>query len=152
MTNKEELNDFFVSCFNQILRVEESELESIANSKMTMKEIHFIEAVFKTKEKGENYSTTIANRLNVTLGTLTTNFMRLERKGCLTKRRCNHDKRVFYIEPTPLAEFINKKHQEFHNKMIDDVLEAIPVKQADCLVGALKALNKFFSTYKLKNR
>lgn len=151
MTNKKELNKFFLSCFNGILRAEETALDLITNAKLTMKEIHFIEAVFNAKERGENISSTIANMLGVTMGTLTASFARLERKGYLTKERCKNDKRVYYIIPTRLAELINKEHAAFHEKMVDSIIEAVPEKQLDGVVLSLKALTIFFEEYRKKH-
>ena len=146
MTNKEKLNHFFVSCFYSILAAEEKVLESITNGKLTLKEIHVIEAVFRTKATGGNTFTNIANTLRVTLGTLTTAFLKLEQKGYLTKEQDKNDKRVYYIEPTRLAELINDEHAVFHERMIEGVLTLIPEKEVEHLVGALQLLDEFFRT------
>ena len=144
MTNKEELNNFFVSCFYTILRAEEVALESITGGTLTTKEIHFIDAVFKAKAAGENCFSTIANFLGITLGTLTTTFLRLQEKGYLTKEQDAQDKRIYYIVPTQLAEFIHKEHTAFHEKMIDSIMHTLTEKEADNLIIALKKLDEFF--------
>ena len=148
MTNREELNSFFVSCFNSILRAEEKALESISNGKLTIKEIHFIEAVFKAQAVQENCASTIANLLGVTLGTLTTSFSKLEQKGYLYKEQDRNDKRIFYIVPTRLAELVNKEHTAFHEKMVDKVVKLFPEEKTENLVEILKTLDKFFSEYR----
>ena len=149
MTNKEELNNFFEICFTSILRVEERALESITNSKLTIKEIHFIEAVFRAKARGENCFSTIAAFLGITIGTLTSSFARLEKKGYLIKEQDPHDKRIFYIVPTRLAELINKEHTRFHEKMVDSIVKLLSETQLDELVRALKNLETFFEEFSL---
>lgn len=148
MKSREELNRFFVSCFNSILRAEERSLESISNGKLTIKEIHFIEAVFKAQAVGENCFSTIANFLGVTTGTLTTSFLRLERKGYLKKEQDKLDKRIYFIVPTRLAEMVNREHTAFHEKIVDEVMCMIPENEMDTLLDTLKILNDFFSQFK----
>ena len=145
MSVKEELNNFFVSCFNSILRMEENALEPITNGTLTIKEIHFIDAVFRAQAVGENCFSTIAGFLGITIGTLTKSFLRLEKKGYLTKEQDKDDKRIFYIVPTRLAELIRKEHAAFHEKMIDSVVRKVSPDQLNVLLDALKILDPFFS-------
>ena len=147
MSNREELNHFFVSCFNSILRAEERALESLTNGTLSIKEIHFIEAVFEAQKRGENCFSTIADFLGVTYGTLTTSFSRLEKKGYLAKVQDEDDKRIHYIVPTALAELINKEHTAFHERMVDSVAENLSEKQFDELVKSLHILDDFFAEY-----
>ena len=147
MNGKENLNAFFVDCFYSILNAEERALEEMSNGKLSLKEIHVIEAVFKAKATNENNFSTIAKILGVTLGTLTTSFSRLEKKGYLTKRQGTEDKRVYYIEPTRLGTLINDEHTVFHNKMIHDIIEQLSDDELEHLLAALKSLGSFFKGY-----
>ena len=144
MTQKEKLNEFFVSCFYSILDAEEKALASISDGKLSLKEIHVIEAVYKAKAVGKNTFSYIASILNIVLGTLTTSYTRLEEKGFLTKRQDKKDKRVFYIEPTQLGEFVNEKHKEWHQRMVEGIMKTVPPKDLDNLISALDVLTKFF--------
>ena len=143
-TQREKLNEFFVSCFYSILDAEQKALESISNGKLSLKEIHVIEAVFKAKTQGKNTFSHIASVLNIVLGTLTTSFTRLEKKGYLTKRQDQNDKRVFYIEPTPLGHFVNESHDKWHQRMVDGIIKTISEKDLDDLIHALEVLDTFF--------
>ena len=144
MVMRDELNTFFVGCFYSILGAEEKYLESITNGKVTLKEIHLIEAVFQSMETGENNFSTIAKKLKITLGTLTTAFAKLEKKGYLIKEQDKKDKRVFYVVPTRLAEFINLEHMKFHEKLIDSVTRILDTEEQQHLANALKHLKIFF--------
>ena len=144
MTHWEKLNDFLVSCFYSILWAEEKALGPVSNNTLSIKEIHVIDAVCKAKTKNKNTFSHIANILNITLGTLTTSFARLQRKGYLAKRQDATDKRVYFIEPTELGIFINKKHDEFHKKMVEGIIELLPEKELDNLVSSLGVLETFF--------
>ena len=150
VTNKEQLNAFFVSCFNSILRAEESALETITNGKLTIKEIHFIEAVFLSQKVGENCLSTIAAMLGVTVGTLATSFARLEQKGYLYKEQDKEDRRIYYIVPTRLAEMIYAEHNKFHEKLVNHIAAQLSPDEFKNLVGSLKKLDDFFQDHTLK--
>ena len=140
----EEINNFMVNCFYTILNSEEKSLEAMSNGKLTLKEIHAIEAVYKTMKTGENNFSNIANLLGITLGTLTTTFSRLEQKGYLIKERHPHDKRVFYVIPTRLAELINNEHTAWHERLVSDIVKALSDDELEHFVEALKHLAIFF--------
>ena len=142
----EEINNFMVSCFYSILYSEEKSLEAMSNGKLTLKEIHVIEAVYKTMETGDNNFSNIANMLKVTLGTLTTAFSKLEQKGYLIKERHPHDKRIFYVIPTRLAELINNEHKAWHQRLVDGVVKTLSDDELQHFVVALKQLATFFKT------
>jgi len=144
MTQKEKLNEFFVSCFYSILDAEQKALASISNGKLSLKEVHVIDAVFMAKAVGNNTFSHIASVLNIVFGTLTTSYTRLERKGYLTKRQDKNDKRVFYIEPTQLGEFVNVKHAEFHQRMVEGIINQLPKAEVDSLISSLAVLDTFF--------
>ena len=147
MTNKEKLNHFFTSCFNYILRAEERSLESISNGKLTLKEIHFIEAVFKSMAVGENCLSTLAQMLRVTTGTLTTSFKKLEAKGYLYKEQDKQDKRIYYIIPTKLAEMVNREHAAFHEKVINNIVKHLNDAELDAVTDAMERMAEFFENY-----
>jgi len=147
MTKSEKLNHFFVSCFYSILDAEQKAIEIMFDGKLSLKEVHVIDAVFRAKLLGKNTFSHIASVLNIVLGTLTTSYTRLEEKGYLTKRQDQNDKRVFYIEPTPLGEYVNEKHNEFHQRMIAGIIETISGKDLDDLIHALDVLDKFFKEH-----
>jgi len=147
MDKLEKLNDFFVTCFYSILSAEQRALDAVSNGKLklSIREIHVIEAVFKAKATGENNFSTIAKLLGVTLGTLTASFSKLEKKGYLVKEQDKKDKRVYYIMPTRLAGLINDEHAAFHKRMIDGIAERVPDKDLGRLSDALKALSDYFN-------
>jgi len=147
MAIKEELNTFFVKVFYTILDAEEKHLEMITKGKVTLKEIHLIEAVFLLKETNTNTFSSIARKLNITLGTLTTAYSKLHVKGYLTKVRDTRDKRVYYVEPTDLAKIINDDHTKFHEELIAGVAHTLNEKEQGDLLTALKKLTIFFKSY-----
>ena len=116
------------------------------NGKLTLKEIHVIEAVFKTMKTGDNNFSNIANMLGITLGTLTTAFAKLNQKGYLLKERHPQDKRIYYIIPTRLAEMINDEHTKWHEKLVNGVVTTLPEDELKSLVEVLKHLETFLKS------
>lgn len=142
--DKERLNHFLVVTFNDILRYEERTLEQLTNNCLSISEIHLLEAVFATMKKKENISTNIANALGITLGSLTTAVKTLERKGYLIRERDHNDKRIFYIIPTPIATFVNEKHEKFHENMIDNIVDDLSLDEEKILAAALSKVQTYF--------
>jgi len=140
----EVLNEFMVDTFYSILHEEERALENLSNGKLTLKEIHVIEAVFKAQKTNNNTFSNIAGALRISLGTLTEAFAKLEKKGYLIKEQDQNDKRVFYIVPTPIAQMINAEHTKWHKKLIDDMIKTIPENDLPNFIDAMKNLREFF--------
>ena len=143
--NNQKLNEFFVNCFYSILNAEERVMESITNGKLSLKEIHVIDAVFRARLTGENNFSTIAKVLGVTLGTFTTSFSKLEEKGYLIKEQFKDDKRIYYVEPTRLAKLINDEHTAFHQKMMQGIMDTVTEKELENIIVALGKLSEFFN-------
>ncbi len=141
---KRKLNTFFVDCFNAILRQEERVLEKISNSKLSLKEIHLLEAIDKMAQKKENTAGGVAKNLKITLGSLTVAVNVLEKKGYLVKLRDEKDKRLIFLKLTDLGRYVNSCHELYHENMINEVLEIIDEKEQEILVASLEKLQNYF--------
>jgi len=137
------LQDFFVKCFYNILNVAEKAIEAFSEGDLSLKEIRLIDAVYKSA--GNNNFSNVAKVLGVTLGTLTTAFSRLEKKGYLYKVQDDGDKRIFYIEPTPHGTEMYKQYKIFHEKMFAGIVSSMSEVQLENMIAALGSLDKFFA-------
>jgi DNA-binding MarR family transcriptional regulator len=144
MDGNVELNRFFVDCFNEILRMEEQKLCSIANNRLSMNEIHVIESINRAKQEGDNSAGKVAKLLNITMGSLTVSVSGLIKKGYVIKTKDINDKRIAKIELTELGNFINGRHEEFHKKMIDDIVLNLNKAEENALINALDKLRLYF--------
>ena len=139
------INQFLVEVFDQILRREE-EVLTARYSKLSLREIHLIDAVCRAADHGgDNRATAIAAAQGVTAGTLTTAVNLLERKGYVERQRDEKDRRAVRILPTPLAREAEAAHREFHRQMLEQVLEGLTPEECDALVNALGKLARFFA-------
>ncbi len=144
MNIKEELNTFFVGCFYSILKQEENSLEGITNGKLSLKEIHVIEAIKKTMNKGDNTHNGVAKMLDITPGSLTVAVNVLEKKGYVAKKGNEKDKRVTHLELSSLGEYINSCHDKYHEEMIAAVVKITNIDEQKILISSLKKLHEFF--------
>lgn len=140
---KEVVNSLFVDVFNSILYLEDSYIAEKLQDKVTVNEIHVIEAITLSEKKSMG---AIARRLMITEGTLTTSVNRLVQKGYLTRERDENDKRVYILGLTDKAWKVMEVHKHFHDRMIQHVLENPNIDEK--LIDSLEALKMFFDGLK----
>ncbi len=140
---KEVVNSLFVDVFNSILQLEDTYISSKINDRVTVNEIHVIEAIMLNEKKSMG---AIAKRLLITEGTLTTSVNRLVQKGYLTRERDKSDRRVFRLGLTEKAKEVMEIHAHFHNRMIEHVIEDPNIDES--LIDSLEHLKIFFGSLK----
>lgn len=97
------LNEMLVKLFNKIMDAEEKAVITEEYKDITNNDMHIIEAIGIEEPRRMS---DIAKRLNVTMGTLTTNMNSLEDKNYIVRERSATDKRVVLVVLTPKG----KKH------------------------------------------
>ena len=138
-TPKEVLNELLVEVFNHILSIEGQTLKA-RGVRLSMNEIHVIEAIKKTKDPTMTH---LAKRLRVTVGTLTTAMNRLVEKGFCTRYR-EEDKRKVLIALTNKAIEALEIHDHFHDEMIDAVIRDMNLDEDEALLQSLKNISTYF--------
>jgi len=139
-TAKEIINELLVEVFNHILSIEAEALHK-RGVKLSMNEIHVLEAIDKTKEPTMS---NLARRLRVTVGTLTTAMNRLVEKGYATRYRLPEDKRKVYISLTHKAHDVLAIHNQFHEEMINDAIKDMRLEEDEVLLQSLKNISIYF--------
>ena len=145
---KIQINQLFVKVFNSILSWEEQSFKEMGLERLSLRELHVIEAVFFLMEKDKNKMSEIASYLSITPGSLTTSVNCLVKKGYLERESVPDDRRVVKIVPTKLAEKANEIHQSFHMEMVDKVFSSFDEKSIDVLSDALYKLDALFGNDK----
>ncbi|MCH5286105.1 MAG: winged helix-turn-helix transcriptional regulator [Christensenellaceae bacterium] len=136
------INQVLVHLFNDLLRIEENTLHR-EGVELSMREIHIIEAVCEADEDG-NTMTSLAAKLRVTVGSVTVAVATLERKGYLVRRRSKTDRRRVHVLPTDNALAVERVHRDYHRRMTEAVMRAVPEEQLDVLIQSLGAVNDYF--------
>ena len=135
------LHTVLVKLFNDILDIEGRAIARGEFSDLTCNEIHVIEAI--GLEGGLNMSS-IAKKLDVTMGTLTTAMNALVRKGYVDRKRGQEDRRIVRISLLDKGKRVFERHRQFHENMIDAVIKNLNSQETEVLEGALNRLNRFF--------
>ena len=144
MNNREVINDVLVRLFNEIWELEEEAIITEEFKDITNNDMHIIEAVGLDGGKMSG----IAEKLRITVGSLTTSMNSLVKKGYVVRERSEADRRVVYIRLTEKGERAYHHHERFHHQMVDAVMQELGEEEVTLLAKTLTDLSVFFRQYK----
>lgn len=137
---KRSLNELLVNLFNHVMDMEAAAVITEGYKDISNNDLHIIEAI--GVEEPRNMSM-IANKLTVTVSTLTTNMNGLEKKGYIRRERGQKDKRVVYVTLTEKGRKAFYHHRDFHKKMIRAIVKDLNEDEMEILYRCLMNLNNF---------
>jgi len=137
---KQVINELLVDVFNHILSIEEDSLKK-HGVRISMTEVHVLEAI---KNSTIPIMGNVAQKLRVTLGTLTTSVNVLVRKNYVIRYRDDSDRRKVYLKLTDQAIEVLKKHEEFHNEMIESLFADLELEKDEILLKSLENISQYF--------
>lgn len=135
------LNEVLVKLFRNINMIEERSICSGEYRDLTANDMHVIEAV--DLEEAKNM-TSVAKSLGVTTGTLTIAVNSLVKKGYVDRARSEEDRRVVLISLSEKGRKAYLHHQQFHEQMIEAIVEELTQEEKVVLEKALVKLDQFF--------
>ncbi len=138
------INDTLVNLFNEIWELEKEAIITEEFKDITNNDMHIIEAIGLS---GENTMSSVAKKLKITAGALTTAVNALVRKAYVKRERSEEDRRVVYIALTEKGEKAFYHHEQFHRQMTNAVIEKLDDEEIDALVKMLKDISAFFRSY-----
>lgn len=141
--NKKILNELLVELFNYILLLEERNLKTHGLNKLSITEIHIIEAIRKVEYPSMSE---VASKLMVTVGTLSTSVNRLIQKGYVTSKRNEEDRRVVLLSLSDKGKEAFGIHETFHQDMINKILKNTKSNDDELLYTSLDKIMKFFKS------
>ncbi|MEG1505075.1 MAG: MarR family winged helix-turn-helix transcriptional regulator [Lachnospiraceae bacterium] len=144
MDTYETINDILVHLFHEIWELEEKAIITEDFKDITNNDMHIIEAV--GSGNGNNMST-IARKLKITVGSLTTSMNSLVNKKYAVRERSEEDRRIVNIKLTPKGEKAYRHHQDFHKQMTDAVVNSLGKDELPVLLNTLNGLSTFFRSY-----
>lgn len=134
------VNELLVEIFNDILVIEKEAISSGPFKDLSLTEMHTIEAI----GHGVQTMTDVADKLDITVGTLSTAINRLVNKGYVERNRSQSDRRVVKIGLTRQGRLAYKIHEAFHREMVKNMIEGLSIEDNEVLIQSLYNLNKFF--------
>ena len=140
----ESINKILVHLFNDIWELEEKAVITEEFKDLTNNDMHIIEAI--GLGTGNNMST-IAKKLGITVGSLTTSMNSLVNKKYAVRHRSEEDRRIVNIQLTEKGAQAYHHHANFHKKMVEAVVETLDEEEIPVLTKALDNLYQFFKTY-----
>ena len=135
------INDTLVNLFNEIWELEKEAIITEEFKDITNNDMHIIEAIGLS---GENTMSSVAKKLKITAGSLTTAVNALVRKAYVKRERSEEDRRVVYIALTEKGEKAFYHHEQFHRQMTNAVIEKLDDEEIDALVKMLKDISALF--------
>ena len=138
---REAINDLLTDTFNSVLRIEERSLDNRLTQDLTINEIHTLVAVGMYEQ---NSMSEVAERLDVTLATLTKVVAKLVDKGCIERTRDENDRRRVLLSLTKRGREVVRIHDMFHRRMIDEALSDLSEEEERVLSSALTKVKAFF--------
>lgn len=138
------VNDVLVHLFYQIMDLEENAIITDEYKDLSVNDMHIIEAI--GLGEGSNMST-IAKRMDITVGSLTTSMNSIVNKGYAVRERSQTDRRVVMIQLTEKGEQAYNHHANFHASMTEAVVKKIRPEEMPMLVDMLNNLTVFFNSY-----
>lgn len=134
------VNELLVSLFNEILTIEKAALQASPFKDLSLTEIHVIEAI----GLGSRTMTDIADKVGVTVGTLTTSMNRLVKKEYVTRNRLEDDRRFVQVELTHKGKLAYRMHEAFHAQMVKYMNDGLSNEDNEILIASLTRLGDFF--------
>ena len=115
--------------------------KSLQEYKLNISEFGVLEMLY---HKGDQPVQKIADKILVTSGTITYVINKLEKKDLVIRRKCNKDKRIYYVSLTEKGKdyiaHIFPKHKEFLNNLFKDLSEEDKRELVENLIKFRKVL------------
>lgn len=138
------INYILVNLINEVWELEEKAIITEEFRDLTNNDMHVIEAI--GLGDGNNMSS-IARKLNITVGSLTTSVNHLVKKMYVERRRSEEDRRVVMVKLTEKGIAAYRHHENYHRKMAEAVMARLSEEEVPVLVKTLDALTDFFKGY-----
>lgn len=137
---KEIINELLVDVFNHILSIENDVLKK-RGVKLSMTEVHVLEAI-----RNVDVATmgNVAQKLRVTLGTLTTSINVLVKKNYVRRYRDENDRRKVFLELQETALEVLVIHDEFHDEMVASLFDDLNLENDEVLLKSLENISQYF--------
>lgn len=135
------LNEVLVRLFRNINVIEERAICTGDYKDVTANDMHVIEAI--DMEEARNMSS-VARSLGVTTGTLTIAVNSLVKKGYVERARSEEDRRVVLVSLSEKGKKAYLHHRQFHEQMIEAIVEELSEEEQAVLEKALVKLDRFF--------
>lgn len=140
---EQELAEKLVRIFENVLLTEEKALSKGYFSDLSIAEMHALDAIgpYEARTMSETAST-----LGVTTGTLTVAIDRLVKKGYVTRKRDENDRRIVRVSLTRNGKLACRIHSKFHTVLAKRILEPYSSDEQHVLIKMVSEIDEFVET------
>lgn len=133
------LNEALGNLYHHMTDAEENALNSEEFKGISGNDMHIIEAVGIQEPRSVS---SIAKKLSVTVGTLTTNMNGLEKKGYIIRERSEQDRRVVLVTLTESGKKAFHHYRNVQRDKIKSVVASLDENEKRQLFKSLMKLNE----------
>ena len=138
-----ELNQLLVCTYRDVGKLEEGMLHSVSGMEVSIGELHLLEVVGESKDKGVLICE-LAQRMELTPPTVTVAINKLASKGYVLKTRSTVDKRSVIVTLTRMGKKVNAAHRYFHQQMVRNIEKLLSPGEREGMLHGMQTLNRFF--------
>lgn len=113
--------------------------KSVQESGLNISEFGVLEVLYN---QGDQPVQKIADKILVTSGTITYVINKLESKNLVIRKKCEKDKRIFYVSLTKEGEELISKAFEKHKEFLNDILSGMDEDSKRSLLSNLIKLRR----------
>ena len=138
-----ELSQSLLRIFENVLLTEEKALSKGYFSDLSTVEMHTLDAIGPYEART---MTETASDLGITTGTLTVAIDRLVKKGYVTRKRDEADRRVVRISLTKEGKLAFRIHQKFHMVLAKRILEPYTDEEQHMLIKMVSQIDEYVAS------
>jgi len=140
----EKLNKSILQMYKDVVNLEDNAQKNLNfRIKLSISEIHFLEAVGACGKKGRTISE-LADALGVSKPSVTVAVTKLEKKGFVTKFHNQADGRSVQVILTHEGSKISAYYQYFRRRMVKKIINGLTDQEKEYLVRAFQKINVYF--------
>ncbi|MBR6484370.1 MAG: MarR family transcriptional regulator [Clostridiales bacterium] len=138
--DEQEMADCLVRILENVILTEEKSIRQGYFSDLSIAEMHTLDAIGPYEART---MTETASSLGITTGTLTVSIDRLVKKGYVTRKRDENDRRIVRISLTREGKIASRMHGKFHNVLARHILEPYSDEEKDVLMRLVNDIDHY---------
>lgn len=147
IVQKEIVSELLSNLLSDAISIEHQYLKNAGVKDLSMSEINIINAI--AKDENPTMSS-IAERLSLTNGTITTAIKKLETKLYVIRKEDHYDRRYKHVYLTTKGKDIYAMHTSFQEEMVTSMCDSSDLMKEDHLIELLSRLSGFVNDIKYK--
>lgn len=134
------LENLFSQTISKLNSLEIQLLKQNQISDLTINEIHIIQNIGTNLKKTMSE---ISRNLEITPGALTPSVDRLVKKGYVSRRHSETDRRIVIVELTSRGELVFKLFNSIHSEITQQILSFLTIEEGIILTKTMEKFNQY---------